>query len=184
MTARAPNNETLRQLAQVVCEGVIDSVDLDAGLARVRIGETVTPPIDWLMPVGDTTIWSPPTPGASAVVICPEGDIERGFIINGLPSRAFAALFLGLKNAVRFRDGALVSYDPEASDLAFALPGSMTITAPGGLKISADVDLTGDLNASGTIAADVDVLAAGVSGKDHVHTKVVAGQALSGEPKR
>lgn len=184
MTARATNNETLRQLAQVVHEGVIDSVDLDAGLARVRIGETLTPPLDWIMVVGDTTIWSPPTPGASAVIICPEGDIERGFIINGLPSRAFAALFLGLKNAVRFKDGALVSYDPEASDLAFALPGSMTITAPGGLKIAADVDLTGDLQSSGRIEAAVDVVAAGVSGKGHFHTKVTAGQALSGAPQQ
>ncbi|MBD3832868.1 MAG: phage baseplate assembly protein V [Brevundimonas sp.] len=183
MTARSQNYEAQRQLAEVVREGVIDSVDLDAGLARVRIGDTLSPPIDWLMMTGDTTIWSPPTVGAAVVVICPEADIERGFILNGLPSRAFAPLFLGLTNAIRFRDGAQVSYDPEASTLDFNLPGAMSITAPAGVSITADVEITGNLHATGTITGDVDVIAAGISGKSHTHGKVAAGQAVSGGPQ-
>lgn len=184
MNARAPNNETMRQLAQIILEGVIVSVDLDAGKSCVRIGETLSPALDWLMPVGDTSIWMPPTQGASCVVLCPEADLERGLILNGLPSSAYAALFKGTTNAIRFADGALLSYDPEASDLSFSLPGSLNITAPSGIKITGDIELAGNLKSTGTINADQDVLAAGISLKDHVHTGVSAGSAVSGAPKK
>lgn len=183
MNPRAPNNETLRQLAQIIVEGVIDHVDLDTGKARVRIGETVSPALDWFMPVGDTTIWMPPSAGAACVVLCPEADIERGVILNGLTSSVFAALFKGKTNAVRFADGAMLSYAPETSVLDFALPGSLTISAPSGIRIEGDIELTGNLKSTGTIKADQDVLANGTSLKGHVHTGVTAGSAVSGAPK-
>ena len=174
----------MRHLSQIILEGVIDSVDLDAGKASVRIGEIVSPALDWLMPVGDTTIWMPPTKGATCVVLCPEADLERGLILNGLASGAFAALFKGTTNAIRFADGALLSYDPEASDLSFALPGSLNITAPSGIKINGDIELTGNLKSSGLIEAVQDVIGSGISLKGHVHTGVAAGSAVSGAPRK
>tara|TARA_R110002167_G_scaffold12963_4_gene54861 strand:- start:9201 stop:9776 length:576 start_codon:yes stop_codon:yes gene_type:complete len=175
--------ETDRTIGDLLRVGLVVSVDLEAGKAVVSFGEQTTPPIDWMMVVGDTTIWIPPTVGQQVVVLSPEGDVDQGIILNGLPSSLFAPLFLGLKNAIRFADGAQVSYDPEANVLALETPGSVNITAPGGVNITGDTVITGDVQISGdvhtpkTVTGDTDVIAAGKSGKGHKHT----GGTISGQ---
>jgi hypothetical protein len=71
---------------------------------------------------------------------------------------------------VRFRDGAVLSYDPQAHVLAFALPD--------GGKLA----LTGDLAVSGTITAHGDVTGAGISLATHRHGGVQGGSGQSGGP--
>lgn len=181
-----PGAETDRTIGELVRVGVIESVDLDAGKAVVRFGEQTTPPIDWLMPVGDTTLWIPPTEGQQVAVIAPEGDADQGFIVGGLPSSAMAPLFLGLKNAIRFKDGAQLSYDPDAGDLDVTAVANIRITGPAGIALDGDVAITGKLDVSddihtpGTITGDTDVVAAGKSGKGHKHP---AGSPLTGLPQ-
>lgn len=175
--------ETHRAIADLVREGVVESVDLDAGKAIVRMGDILTPQIDWSMSVGDTTIWNPPTVGQPVTVTCPEGDIERAFISSSLPSSHMAPLFMGAKVAVQFKDGSLLSYDPDSSELRFDLAGKASLVAPEGLSIEADVTLTGNLNASGTLTGQQDVIGAGKSLKSHKHTGVQAGSAVSGGPQ-
>lgn len=181
--------ETDRLIGDLVRVGVIDSVDLAAGKAIVSFGAQTTPPIDWLMAVGDTTIWIPPTVGQQVAVICPEADPEQGFIVSGLPSSAMAPLFLGRKNAIRFSDGAEIRYDPDAGQLNVETPGKVTLVAPGGVLIQGDttidgaVEITGDVHTPGTITGDTDVVAAGKSGKGHKHTGVTAGSGVSGGPQ-
>lgn len=173
-------------------EGVIESVDLEAGKAIVRLGEILTPPIDWRMPVGDTTIWMAPTKGQPVTVTCPEGDIERAFICGSLPSSQMAPLFMGAKVAIRFKDGALILYDPDAKALHLQLTGSAEITAPGGVSIEANVTVHGDLSvlgdvavdggvgAAGKITSDDDVVGGGKSLKGHRHPN---GNPLTGAPQ-
>lgn len=175
--------ETHRALADLVREGVVESVDLHTGKAIVRMGDILTPLIDWSMSVGDTTIWNPPTVGQPVTVTCPEGDIERAFISSSLPSSQMAPLFMGAKVAIRFKDGSLLSYDPDAGELRFDLAGKASVIAPSGLSIEADVTITGNLNASGTVTGDQDVIGAGKSLKSHRHTGVQAGSAVSGPPQ-
>lgn len=181
--------DTDRQVGDLVRLGIIDQVDLAAGKAIVRIGDLRTPPMDWVMTVGNTTIWIPPTVGQQVIVICPEGDVEQGFVVNGLPSSAFAPLFRGLTNAILFADGTEISHDPEASHLQVSTPGSMALAAPGGLAIKGDVTLTGDLQISGdtgvgkTLTATTDVVGGGKSLKGHRHLGVTAGSAVSGAPQ-
>ena len=141
-----------RTIGALLRVGTVQSVDLEAGKVIVAMGDQTTPPIDWLMPVGDTTLWIPPTVGQQVLVLAPEGDIEQAMVLNGLPSSAFAPLFLGLVNTIRFKDGAQVSYDPEAERLEVNTPGSVSITAPGGVTI------VGDANLSGHVAADASAL--------------------------
>ena len=192
-TARPANRtDADRALADLVREGVVASVDLDAGKAVVRLGEILTPPIAWRMAVGDTTIWIAPTEGQPVTVTCPEGDIERAFISGSLPSSQMAPLFLGVKVGIRFKDGALITYDPEAKKLAFQLPGEAEITAPAGVKLYADTDIEGDVSIKGNVSIDgglvaskvvegkQDVIAAGISGKGHKHP---AGNPLTGVPQ-
>lgn len=181
--------ETDRTIGLLAREGVIDSVDLDAGMVVVSFGDQKTPPIDWLMATGDTTIWMPPTKGQQVSVITPEGDIERAYMVGGLKSSEMAPLFLGLKNAIRFKDGALASYDPEENELKLDLPGGMKIVAPNGLDITADVKITGkatitdDVQVDKTLTATTDVVGGGKSLKGHRHLGVSPGGGISGAPQ-
>jgi len=180
---------TNRALADLVREGVVHSVDLDAGKAVVRLGDILTPLIDWHMPVGDITIWLPPTEGQPVTVISPEGDPERAYIAASLPSSGMAPLFLGVRAGIRFRDGSILTYDPEAKRLQFDLAGSAELVAPDGLSIRGDVaiegdlDVQGDARASGVVTGDEDVVFAGKSAKAHKHLGVTAGSAVSGGPQ-
>jgi phage baseplate assembly protein V len=180
---------TDRALADLVREGVVDSIDLDAGKAVVRLGDILTPPIDWHMPVGDTTIWIAPTKGQPVTVICPEGDIERAFISGSLPSSQMAPLFLGASVGIRFKDGAIITYDPEGQKLQLQLTGAAELVAPEGLSIKADVAIEGDvviqggLKASGVVEGEEDVVFAGKSAKSHTHSGVSTGTGFSGGPR-
>ncbi|MBB4797578.1 phage baseplate assembly protein V [Brevundimonas bullata] len=180
---------TDRAVADLVREGVVDSVDLAAGKAIVRLGDLFTPPIDWAMAVGDTTIWIPPTVGQPVTVTCPEGDIERAFISGSLPSSQMAPLFLGASVGIRFKDGAIITYDPQAQKLHLQLTGAAELVAPEGLSLKADVDIEGDvtvkggLKASGVVEGEQDVVFAGTSAKSHTHGGVSAGTGFSGPPR-
>ena len=182
-----------RTIGALLRVGTVQSVDLEAGKVIVAMGDQTTPLIDWLMLVGDTTLWIPPTVGQQVLVLAPEGDIEQAMVLNGLPSSAFAPLFLGLVNTIRFKDGAQVSYDPEAERLEVNTPGSVSITAPGGVTIVGDTTITGNVSIDGdtaitgnatidkTLTATEDVVVA-VPGapkslKAHVHT----GGTISGK---
>lgn len=190
--------ETERLFGNLVREGQVDSVDLEAGKVVVRFGEETTPPIDWMMWTGDVSIWMAPTVGQQVSVICPEGDVERAYVEGGLPSSEMAPLFLGATVGIRFKDGALITYDPEAKKLDLKLTGEAVITAPEGVKVLAETTIEGDVSIKGAVSieGDVsvegglvaskkiegkqDVIAAGISGKGHKHP---AGNPLTGQPQ-
>ena len=178
--AGAETDRTIGDLARV---GVIESVDLDAGRAVVRLGDELTPPIDWLMAVGETTIWIPPTVGEQVLVVSPEGDAEQGVILGGLPSSAMAPLFLGLKNAIRFSDGAQITYDPQAGELTVETPGSVKVAAPSITIDAQTTTINGDVDVQGKLTASDDVIAAGKSLKGHKHLGVTTGSGISGAPQ-
>lgn len=197
MAPRNPSSQadSERAIGLIAREGVVDSVDLDAGKVVVALGDGLTPPIDWMMATGDTSIWIPPTKGQQVSVITPEGDVERAYVIGGLPSSEMAPLFLGLKNAVRFKDESIISYDPEESALLVDLKGGMKILAPNGLDIEGDVTIkgdteidgeakiTGDVKVDKTLEASTDVIGAGKSLKGHKHLGVQTGAGVSGAPQ-
>lgn len=185
----ASGADTDRAIADLVREGVVDSVNLDAGKAIVRLGDILTPPIDWLCSAGETRTWNPPAVGEQVVVVSPEGDIERAFIVGGLPSSVFAPLFLGVAVGIEFKDAGRIIYDPASSRLELQLPGAVQITAPDGVSIEADVTIKGDVQvdgdvrATGTVTGDNDVVFAGKSAKAHKHLSVTPGTGVSGTPQ-
>lgn len=180
---RRARPETDRQIGDLVRVGIIDAVDLAAGKAVVSFGDAKTPPIDWLMPVGDVTVWLAPTVGAQVLVLQPEADPAQGVIMNGLPSSSFAPLFSGEKTAIRFKDGSSVTYDPTAGTLNVDAIGKVNIVAPDGARVEGDLHVTGKIHADDEITSDGDIIADEVSLKEHVHGDVAAGQAKTGEPE-
>lgn len=165
--------------------GVIASVDLAAARCTVRCGdpeggEIVTPLIRWLMPrCGDTRIWSPPTVGEQALLLCPDGEIAAGIAITGIIRDTFPPMGATLEERIDFTDGAQLRYDPEAHHLEALLPdgATATITAPGGITINGDITLNGKLTASD------DVIAAGISLKNHRHGGTQPGGGQTGAPQ-
>jgi phage baseplate assembly protein V len=164
--------------------GIIASIDLGAARCTVRCGdpeggETITPPIRWIMPrCGDTRVWSPPTLGEQVVLFCPDGEIGAALALAGIIRDSFPPLGSTLEERIDFGDGAQLRYDPEAHHLEALLPdgATATITAPGGLTINGNVTL------NGTLTASEDVIAAGISLKTHRHGGVQPGSGQTAGP--
>jgi phage baseplate assembly protein gpV len=108
--------------------------------------------------------------GEQVLVLCPAGEIGAAIALGGIACDAFPVPGNRETPLIRFRDGATLSYDPQAHVLAFALPD--------GGKLA----LTGDLAVSGTITAQGDVTGAGISLAAHRHGGVQGGSGQSGGP--
>lgn len=179
-------------LSELIRLGTVSSVDLDAGRCTVRYGDpddedggAETPPIRWLaFRAGKTKGWSPPSEGEGAIVLAPDGQLAAAIALLGIPSDAFPSPGSTLAELIEFADGARVAYDPVAHALTAILPeaGTAVIEAPGGITLRGDVTIEGNVALKGGMVADEDVVAAGVSVKNHPHRNVQAGQAQSGPP--
>ncbi len=166
--------------------GTIDHVDLAAATCRVRVGEIETGDLPWLAArAGATRIWSAPSVGEQCLLLCPEGDMEGGIVLPGLFSDANPAPAADARDGIRFGDGATLFYDAAGAGLTLTLPGGrpLTIVAPAGISLTGPVKVDGDLDCTAKITAATDVVGGGKSLKDHVHTKVQAGTAISGPPQ-
>lgn len=176
-----------RLLGDLVREGVVVSVDLAAGTARVQFAdELTTGDIPWLSArAGATRTWSPPAKGEQVVVLAPEADTARGIIIGSLSSDARPHPASDASTLAEYADGARIGYDPEAHALTARLPAGATvlIEAEGGLRFKGDLDVEGDIRSTKTITAETDVLGGGKSLKGHVHTAVQPGSGVSGKPQ-
>lgn len=168
---RTPES-TLTDPDELIRFGRVVSVDHAAGKCVVEIDEDLrTGPIRWAAPrMGDTRVWCPPTVGEQVLVLCPAGEIGAAIAIGGIACNAFPVPGNSPADLIRFKDGAVLSYDPDSHILALSLPD--------GGKLA----LTGDLAVSGKIEAGEDVTAAGISLKSHKHGQVQAGAAQSGVP--
>lgn len=161
--------------------GAVASVDLASARCTVTLDEDAeTPPLRWIEArMGRLRSWSPPTIGEQVVLLCPAGEIGAAVVLRGLVCEAFAAPDTRDVALLRFDDGAVIAYDPEAHELVVELPDGATaaIVAPGGVTIEGDVEITGKLTASD------DVIGGGKSLKSHVHGGVQAGGAMTGAPQ-
>lgn len=166
-----------RLIGDLIREG--DVIERAGALCRVRVGDIESGFIPWLAGrAGKVTIWSPPSIGEQVAVLCGEGDLARAIVLPGLFSDAHPAPADDDSTRIVFDDGAWFGYDPGASEATIALgDGTEMVLAPGKLRIRADIEITGKLTASD------DVVGGGKSLKDHIHTKVQAGAALSGPPQ-
>lgn len=185
--------EDIEQMAgEVVQIGIIASVDPAAATCRVTLGDLTTGDLPWLAPnAGRLRAWSPPSEGEQVVLFAPEGDLANGVVLTGLYSDANPAPSQDPDVVLlEFEDGAVISYNQSAHELAVTLPAGATaaIEAPGGVTITGDVTITGTLHVSedvsceGTVTATDDVIGGGKSLKTHLHSAVASGTAQSGPP--
>jgi phage baseplate assembly protein V len=176
-----------RLIGDLAREGLITSVDLDAGTCRVQLAdELITGDLPWLCSrIGKTRVWSPPSVGEQVLVIAPEADAARGIVIGSLSSNDNPHPANDGSTLIEFEDGARIGYDPVGHALAALLPGgsSVIIDATGGLTLKGDLHVDGDVRATGTVSADGDVIGAGKSLKGHKHLGVQTGGGVTGVPQ-
>ncbi|KQM88460.1 hypothetical protein ASE67_01495 [Sphingomonas sp. Leaf23] len=166
-----------RLIGDLIREGVV--VARAGALCRVAIGDIETPDIPWLAGrAGSATIWSPPSIGEQVLVLCGEGDIGRAIVLPGLFSDAHPAPAADDSFHAKFDDGCWIGYDPANGEAMIALgDGTRFQVAPGKVRIDADLEVTGK------ITSNVDVIADGKSLKSHKHSLVQPGQGVSGAPQ-
>ena len=179
-THRPPSPDHVADLSQIVRVGRIVSVDTGKKTCVVEVNDAdseavETTDIQWgVIRAGRTTIWSPPSEDEQVVLFCPDGDIAQAVPIGALYSDKFPAPGDGTREFVRFDDGAEFGYDPDANHYDVTLPGGATtrIESDGGVTIVGDLTVEGD------------VIADGVSLKQHAHEGVQPGAGLTGIPQQ
>ncbi|RXD05561.1 phage baseplate assembly protein V [Sphingomonas sp. UV9] len=166
--------------------GQIASVDLSTGRVTVTIGDVETQPIRWFTGGSSgTRLWSRPKVGEQVMLVAPSGDIAGAIAMRGLDCDAFPPIGDTTRELVQFEDGAVIAYDPASHKLEAVLPGGATVSiiAPGGVRLDADVRISGDLLVDGKIESTGDVKAGNVSLQQHKHLGVQPGGGISGAPQ-
>jgi len=176
-------DDTSGLIGDLIRFGAVETVDLEARLYTVTIGDIVSPPLRRILFGGRYSAWVPLSVGEQVAVLCAEGDIAHGVILGSIESDAFPAPASGDAAVLKMPDGSELRYDVESARLILTLAGAMTIIAPDGLSIAADVDITGALNVTGDITTPQDVKAGAISLKNHKHGGVSAGVAKTAVPE-
>jgi len=177
--------DTVGDVAQLLRLGRVVSVDRAAATCTVSVGdpdggEVTTDDIPWAtLRTGETIIWAPPSIGEQVILVAPGGDIAQAVALPGVYCAAFPAPDNGSREFVRFKDGAEFGYDPATGEADVSLPGGgrLVITAPGGVAIEGDVEIEGELTATG------DVRAGDISLQQHTHSGVQSGGSSTGAPE-
>jgi phage baseplate assembly protein V len=85
-------NDLDRRLANMIREGTITEVDLEAKKAKVEIGDIITEWLQWgVRRAGKNRDWHAPDVGEQVVVFSPGGDLSQGIIGPSLWQDEFPA---------------------------------------------------------------------------------------------
>lgn len=173
--------DILRRLANLIRLGTVTAVDHEAERCTISSGKLTIPNRPWLaLRAGSSSDWDPPTVGEQCILLSPSGETAQGVALIGLYSKQRPAPSNSATVRRRkYPDGALIDYDHATHTLSATLPagGKARLTAPGGITILGNVDITG------TVTVSEDVLAAGISLVNHVHGGVQSGPARTGAPQ-
>ncbi|WP_104097555.1 phage baseplate assembly protein V [Stutzerimonas kunmingensis] len=173
--------DLLRRLENLIRLGTIAAVDHQAARCTVSTGGLSVPNLPWLaLRAGDSSDWDPPTVGEQCILFSPSGEPAQGIALVGLYSqqRPAPANSANVRRR-KYPDGAVIDYDHATHTLTATLPdgGKARITAPAGVAIIGDVDITG------TVTVSADVVASGISLVTHKHGGVQTGSGTTAVPK-
>ncbi len=173
--------DLIRRLDNLIRIGTIAAVDHQAARCTVKTGGLTVPNLPWqAQRAGSSRDWDAPTVGEQCILLSPSGEPSQGVVLVGLYSQQRPAP----SNSANLRrrtypDGAVIDYDHATHTLTATLPGGgkAKLTAPGGVTILGDVDITG------LVTVSDDVIAAGISLVNHVHGGVQSGPSKTGAPQ-
>lgn len=202
-------SDAMRRIGGMIRLGTIATVEPQYGYATVAIGDLRTRPLPWLtIAAGADKTWRCPSVDEQVLVLSPSGDLANGVIICGAYSTQNPAPEQDPDEwLIAWRDGAECRYNTSTG--ALTVSGFATINVEGSgnatISIGGDADVTiggaanieatgnvnlktptlaldGDMTCTGTITADVEVEAAGISLTTHKHGGVQTGTSQTGVP--
>lgn len=170
MPHRAVLGDHDNQLANAGRLGVISEVQGDR--ARVKIGALETDLLPFMLRrAADDYDWWQPALGEQVVVLMLWGDPSQGVILGAVAQDTYPAPAAGATWAKRFRDGTVLSYAPDSHALTVAAGQSPVTVVCSSIAVkaqSATLDVP-ELHCTGSVKADGDVVAGGISLQGHVH---------------
>lgn len=119
-------------------------------------------------------------PPSSLLVVLPVLDQSSNLVaFGGLPNER-----------ITVEEGEVVFFHPQTkAKIHFKANGDIDIESPGTINVNAEttkwtgnINLTGDITASGTITGTTDVVFAGISSKTHIHPVSGASTGAPGNP--
>jgi len=141
------------------------------GLQVALLADEVRDDVEHFQGYGFT---SHPLPGAEALVVCVAGNRDHGVVI-AVDDRRYRLKPL--------QAGEVALYTDQGDRIVLKRDGHIHVTASTKVTLQTPlVECTGDVTVAGTLTADVDVVAAGVSLVGHVHGGVDPGAGNSGPP--
>ncbi|OHV11202.1 phage baseplate assembly protein V [Kushneria phosphatilytica] len=177
--------ELARLLHNLIRLGTVAEIDHAAVRVRVQCGDLLTDWLPWQVDrAGATRSWNPPTVGEQVVLLAPGGELRAAIVLPSVNSDAYPVPVHD-PNLTHWLmpDGAVIEYDHKAHHLRADLPGSASVAAPKGVKITGPVTIDGTLHTTGKTTCDADVVASGISLVHHVTTGVESGSSKSGPPE-
>jgi phage baseplate assembly protein V len=151
--------EILRLINNLVRLGKIAEVDAQAARCRVSIGEIKTNWLRWVSArAGTTRDWDPPTVGEQVVVLAPGGDLGAAVVLTGVYQQAHSAPASEQTLWKRvFPDGAEIQYNHDSHTADITLPAGaiLNLVSDGGVNITGDVSIKGNLAANGNVSDSV-----------------------------
>ncbi len=170
-------SELERRQANIIRPGTITAADYATARVQVQLGQNVTTWLPWVAGrAGGNRTWNPPEVGEQVLVLSPGGDYACGFVIPGIFQSSFPANG-NSANLWRedFSDGASIQYDRSAHVLTANIPGG------GGIHLTVG-GCTMQLSSTGLTLTGGDIVADGISLKQHTHPGVQTGSGNTGQP--
>lgn len=162
-------------------EGVIFETDYEGNIPRYRVKEGKFES-GWLMALnarsGNDREADLLEIGEQVVFLMIAGGDSRGYIIGSTPQDKYPSPERTPgRHARHYKDGAIVRYDREKHHYEILMPATATlnIQASGGVTINAN---------GGDVTVNGDVIADGVSLKNHTHVGVQKGSDKTGKPEQ
>ncbi|WP_140918809.1 phage baseplate assembly protein V [Limnobaculum xujianqingii] len=147
------NFELLRLLCNLIRTGIVTEVNPDKYLARVKTGGNDTDWIRWRADrAGDAVTWWAPSVGEQVILLAPEGELSKAFIIGSLYSNELQPPdFNSGTQVTQHPDGARYEYNPESSSMLISGVKNITITSSDSVTVNTS---TATIKASGSITFD------------------------------
>lgn len=163
----------MRNLATFIARGIIKLIDFSkpVPVAQAEImADELQDEIEFIQAFGFA---SKPPQNSEAIIVSLNGSTSKRVIINTINRDYHFALD---------EDGSAVFHDANGQYILMKSDGIHVFTNKKLFVNAPETDWTGDINLTGKLTASDDVLAAGISLKNHKHSGVSAGAAQTGKP--
>ena len=183
--------ELNRRLANLIVLGKVVEADYTQTIPKlkIKVGECRTAWLPMLCQrAGLDVSWWPLEVGEQVVVLSPSGELTQGVVLGAINQMAFPSMGHHADSHKHvYADGAVIEYNRKAHHLSAILPSGATTTlvSDGGVNITGDVVVTGNITASKDITdntrsmqADRDIFNA------HDHSGVRTGSGTTATPNQ